>query len=164
MTKRCLERFSHSLDTLCPCRTLICAFCNRGQTCFSSFGSWSLSLTAALEFQCECFLSSCHHSKFSLMQAQQVCFTIKKTTCYTMWLLLISWSRHKLASFDYLLAVWLFSTLYSLPSSKGKFHADSSVTCMYLDRSNSPDCSLSLLIQLLLKYSNFYSIKNYSYS
>ena len=59
-----------------------------------------------------------------------------KTTCYSTWLLSISWSRHKLDSFDYLLAVWLFSTL--LLSSKGKFHADSSATCL-LDRANSPD-------------------------
>ena len=27
----CSERFSHSLDTLCPCCTLICAYCDRGQ-------------------------------------------------------------------------------------------------------------------------------------
>ena len=44
-------------------------------------------------------------------------------------------------------AVWLFLTL--LLSSKGKFHAqDSSARLLYmsLDRSNSPDRSLSLLI------------------
>ena len=27
----CSERFSHFLDTLCPCCTLICAYCNCGQ-------------------------------------------------------------------------------------------------------------------------------------
>ena len=94
---------------------------------FSSFGDLSASLTAALEFECECFLSSRHHSKFSLTHAQQV-HNIKKTTYYMTWLLSISWSRHKLNSFDYLLAVWLFSML--LLSSKGKFHADSSATCL----------------------------------
>ena len=31
----CLFRaVSHSLDTLCPCCTLICAYCDRGQGCF----------------------------------------------------------------------------------------------------------------------------------
>ena len=69
------ERFSYSLDTLCPCCTLICAYCDRGQRRFSSFGDWSPSLTAALEFVCKCFLSPGHHSKFSLTHAQQVCFT-----------------------------------------------------------------------------------------
>ena len=93
---------------------------------FSPFGNWSPSLTAALEFECECFLPSRHHSKFSWTHAQQVCFTyaqcIRKITCYTMWSLSILRSRHRLDSFNYLLSVWLFSTL--LLSSKGKFHVD----------------------------------------
>ena len=87
-----------------------------------------------LKFECECFLSSRHHSKFSLTHAQQVCFThaqYNKTTCYTTWLLSILWSRHKLDLFDYLLAVWLFSTL--LLSYEGKFHADNSATCLWID-------------------------------
>ena len=95
------------------------------------FFVWSPSLTAALEFECECFLSSHHHSKFSFTHAEQIYFThtqIKKTTCYTTWLLSISWSRHKLDSFDYLLVVWLSSIL--LLSSKGKFHADSLASCL----------------------------------
>ena len=62
-------------DTLCPCCTLICAYYNRGQIRYSSLGDWSPSLTTALEFECVCFLSSRHHSKFSLTHAQQVCFT-----------------------------------------------------------------------------------------
>ena len=33
----CSERFSHSLDTLCPCCTLICAYCDRGQGRFFLF-------------------------------------------------------------------------------------------------------------------------------
>ena len=37
----CSERFSHSLDTLCPCCTLICAYCNHGQRCFfGGFFDW----------------------------------------------------------------------------------------------------------------------------
>ena len=44
-------------------------------------------------------------------------------------------------------AVWLFSTL--LLSSKDKFNADSSARLyMYLDRSNFPDSSLSLHVDL----------------
>ena len=68
----CSDRFSHSLDTLYPCCTLICAHCNPDQRCFSSFGDWSWSLTAALQFECECFFSCRHHSKFSLTHAQQL--------------------------------------------------------------------------------------------
>ena len=117
--------FSHSLDTLCPCCTLICTYCNRGQTCFSSFGDWSPSLTAALEFECECFLSSHHHSKFSLTHAQQVCFTHAQ---YKHHVFALNFVVKTTSSLDYLLAVWLFSTL--LLSSKGKFHADSSATCL----------------------------------
>ena len=74
-TSCCSEQFPHSLDTLCSCCTLICAYCNRGQRCFFSFGDWSPSLIAALEFDCECFLSSSRHSNFSLTHAQQICFT-----------------------------------------------------------------------------------------
>ena len=74
-TSRCSEQFSHCPDTLCPCCTLICAYCNCGQRHFSLFGDCSPSLIAALEFMCECFLSSRQHSKFSLTHAQQVCFT-----------------------------------------------------------------------------------------
>ena len=41
------ERFSHSLDTLCPCCTLICAYCNCGQRrfvfCFASASKVQLS-------------------------------------------------------------------------------------------------------------------------
>ena len=46
-TSRCSERFSHSLDTLCPCCTLICAYCDRGQghffVCFASASKVQLS-------------------------------------------------------------------------------------------------------------------------
>ena len=79
----CSERFSHSLDTLYPCCTLTCAFCNRGQRHISLFGDWSPSLTAALEFDSGCFFSSRHHSKFSLTHAQQVCFTQYPRPCVT---------------------------------------------------------------------------------
>ena len=87
---------------------------------FSSFGDWSPSLTAALEFECECFLSSCHHLKFSLTHAQQVCFTHAQYkedhVLHHVVALDLVVKTHKLDSFDYLLAVWLFSTL--LLSSK----------------------------------------------
>ena len=33
-TSRCSGRLSHSTDTLCPCCTLICAYCNCGQGLF----------------------------------------------------------------------------------------------------------------------------------
>ena len=33
---------------------------------------------------------------------------MKKTTCYTTWLLLILWSRHKLDSFDYLILLAVY--------------------------------------------------------
>ena len=50
----CSQRFSHSLDTLCPCCTLICAYCDRGQRRFSSLADWNPSFTAALELDSGC--------------------------------------------------------------------------------------------------------------
>ena len=57
LTNTYIPRFAHSLDTLCPCCTLICAYCNHSKV-FFSFGDWSPSLNSAHEFECECFLSS----------------------------------------------------------------------------------------------------------
>ena len=117
--------WAYSLDTLCPCFTLICAYSNRGQRRFSLFGDWSLSLTATLEFDSGCFFSSRHHSKFSLTHAQQVCFT-QYPIHHVVALDLVAKTQvdRVVKTRTQACAVWLFSTL--LLSSKGKFNADSS--------------------------------------
>ena len=102
----------------------ICAYCDRGQRRFSSFGDWSPSLTVAYEFDSGCFFSSCHHSKFSLMNAQHVCFTQYPRSCVVVALDLVVKTQVNRVVKTQACAVWLFSTL--LLSSKGKFHTNSS--------------------------------------
>ena len=142
----CSERFSHSLDTLCSCCTLKCAYCDRGQRCFSLFGIWSPSLTAALKFDSGCFFSSAiiQNSAWRMLNKSASLSTQDHVLHHMVALDLMVKTQVDRVVKTQACAVWLFSTL--LLSSKGKFHADSSARLD--DRSNSPDRSLSMLIWL----------------
>ena len=140
----CSERFSHSLDTLCPCCTLICAYSNCGQRRFSSFGDWSPSLTATLENSAWCMLNK---SASLSTQDHVLHYVVALDLVIKTQVDRVVKTQVDLVVKTQACAVWLFSTL--LLSSKGKFHTDSSARLyMSLDRSNSPDRSLSLLIWL----------------
>ena len=132
----CSERFSHSLDTLCPCCTLICAYSNRDLRLATGARHLPPPLSSILGAS----------SLPAIIQNSASRMLNKSASVSTQDHVL-----HHMVALDRMVktqacAVWLFSTL--LLSSKGKFHADSSARLLYmsLDRSNSPDRSLSLLI------------------
>ena len=131
-TLHCSERFSHSLDTLCPSVHWSVLIATVVRQVFLHLGIEARHLLLPLSSIVSASYLPTIIQNSAWCMLNTVCVhsvpNVKKTTCYTTGLLLILWSRHKLDSFDYLFAIWLFSML-SL-SSKGKFHADSSATCL----------------------------------
>ena len=126
LTSRSSERFSHSLDTLCPCYTLIRVCCNCGQGRFLCLiiGVRHLPPPLGSSVSASCFPAIIQNSALHMLNksATPTCLAqySRRPCC-------CSRSRGQ----DISSIQSTFSLL--LGSFQGKFHADSSATCLKID-------------------------------